>query len=75
MCKYCNGTGKYQLLNKLVDCDQCNTDDKPDSAVDDELAQTAAHNAAVVQRLLGRQIARTVDEWVTADDDIDEVPF
>ena len=23
MCKYCNGTGKQQLLNKVVDCDQC----------------------------------------------------
>ena len=23
MCKYCNGTGKYRLLNKVVDCDQC----------------------------------------------------
>lgn len=23
MCRYCKGTGKYQLLNKVVDCDQC----------------------------------------------------
>lgn len=23
MCRYCNGTGKYQLLNRFVDCDQC----------------------------------------------------
>ena len=23
MGRYCKGTGKYQLLNKLVDCDQC----------------------------------------------------
>lgn len=30
MCKYCKGTGKYRLLNKLVDCDQCNTNDPTD---------------------------------------------
>lgn len=23
MCRYCKGTGRYQLLNKVVDCDQC----------------------------------------------------
>lgn len=23
MCKYCKGTGKYPLLDRFVDCDQC----------------------------------------------------
>ena len=23
MCRYCKGTGKYRLLDRLVDCDQC----------------------------------------------------
>ena len=25
MCSFCKGTGKYQLLNRFVDCDQCDT--------------------------------------------------
>ena len=38
MCRYCKGTGRYQLLDKVVDCDQCDaaapeSDEKqPDSA-------------------------------------------
>ena len=23
MCRYCKGTGKYRLLDRFVDCDQC----------------------------------------------------
>ena len=29
MCRFCKGTGKYQLLDRLVDCDQCDATPVP----------------------------------------------
>ena len=63
-CKYCKGTGKYRLLNRLVDCDQC------DAAERCEIEYGGPRPTG----------ARFVDEWVQsaedlAGDNIDEVPF
>lgn len=64
MCKYCKGTGKYPLLDRFVDCDQC------DAAVkgsDDEISTPAP---GVVSRSIKINLP---DDWLIHPDS--EIPF
>lgn len=48
MCRYCKGTGKYRLLDRFVDCDQCDTAELR-GAEESESADSLKFNFAATQ--------------------------
>ena len=70
MCRYCKGTGKYQLLDKVVDCDQCDVT-VTDSESDEISISTPAPGVVEIR---GTVKVNLPDDWTVFPHD-DNVPF